>query len=113
VSAPPQQKTMIAGAAQLGITVPQVGGPPPGAPPMGPPMGMPGAPPMGAPGAGGPAKTVMLQSSEGVVSVASTGGSVPVAADASGGASTAFWIVSMLLGIGLGVLGYVIWLQMQ
>jgi hypothetical protein len=111
VSAPPQQKTMIAGAAQLGITVPQVGGPPPGGPPpMGAPMGMPGAMPGSA---GGPAKTVMLQSSEGVVSVASSGGSVPVAAESGGGASAVFWIVSMLLGIGLGVLGYVIWLQMQ
>jgi hypothetical protein len=107
---------MMANAAQLGITVPQVGGPPSGpppsfggAPPMGPPMGMPG----GMPGSGGgPAKTVMLQSSEGLVSVATTGGTVPNAAS-GGGASALFWIMSMVIGIGLGVLGYVIWLQAQ
>ena len=71
-------------------------------------------PPQGMAPGGGPAKTMMLQSSEGVVSVAATGGSVPVAAaDAGGGASTVFWIVSMLVGIGLGALAYVIVLQLQ
>jgi hypothetical protein len=76
---------------------------------MGAPMGMPGMP-----GAGpGPQKTMMLQSSEGVVSVATTGGAVPTAGESGGGASALFWIVSMMFGIGLGVLGYVIWLQMQ
>jgi serine/threonine-protein kinase len=118
VSAPPQQKTMMANAAQLGITVPQAGGAPP--PSFGNPPGYPGAggappmgPPGGMPGSGGPAKTVMLQSSEGVVSVATTGGAVPAAQESGGGASAAFWIISMILGIGLGVLGYVIWLQAQ
>lgn len=54
----------------------------------------------------------MLQSSEGVMSVAQTGGSVPTeGASAGGGASTAFWIISMLMGIGLGALAYVIYLQ--
>jgi eukaryotic-like serine/threonine-protein kinase len=52
-------------------------------------------------------KTVMLQSSEGVVSIARGDAVEP------GGASTAFWIVSLLVGVGLGVLGYVIVLQMQ
>jgi hypothetical protein len=51
-------------------------------------------------------KTVMLQASEGVVSIAH-GGVVQVQ-----GASTAFWIVSLLVGIGLGVLGYVLVLKM-
>jgi tRNA A-37 threonylcarbamoyl transferase component Bud32 len=52
-------------------------------------------------------KTMMLQPSEGVVSIA-RGDSV-----APQGASTAFWIVSLLVGVGLGVLGYVIVLQSQ
>jgi serine/threonine-protein kinase len=47
-------------------------------------------------------KTVMLQPSEGVVSIARGGQVAPQ------GASTAFWIVSLLVGVGLGVLGYVI-----
>ena len=113
-AAPPQQKTMIAGnAAALGINLP--GGPPPGM--GGPPPGMGGPPPpMGGPppgmgGGGGPAKTVMLQSSEGVVSVAHTGAPVPALNDPGGGASVAFWIVSMLIGVGLGALAYVIVLQ--
>jgi serine/threonine-protein kinase len=109
VHAQPQQKTMMANAAQMGITVPQAGGPPPGAPPSGPPPGFGPAP--GAPG--GSPKTVMLQSSEGVLSVGQTGGTVPAAtsADTGGGASTAFWIVSMLMGIGLGAAAYAIYLQ--
>jgi hypothetical protein len=52
-------------------------------------------------------KTVMLQSSEGVVSIARGDAVAPQ------GASTAFWIVSLLVGVGLGVLGYVIVLQTQ
>jgi hypothetical protein len=44
----------------------------------------------------------MLQPSEGVVSIARGGQVAPQ------GASTAFWIVSLLVGVGLGVLGYVI-----
>jgi serine/threonine-protein kinase len=64
---------------------------------------------------GGANKTVMLQPSDGIVSVADRGGVVPtVESGASiGGASTAFWIVSMLVGIMLGVIGYVIVLQTQ
>jgi hypothetical protein len=50
-------------------------------------------------------KTVMLQSSEGVVSIARGQVAPPT------GASTAFWIVSLLVGVALGVLAYVIVLQ--
>jgi serine/threonine-protein kinase len=66
----------------------------------------------GAPG-GGPLKTVMLQPSDGIVSVADRGGVVPSVDSGKqiGGASTAFWIVSMLVGIIVGVIGYVIVLQ--
>jgi hypothetical protein len=103
-SATPQQKTMM-----VGLQAPVL--PPQGAPPpAGPPPGMaPGGPPPAA--GGGPAKTVMLQASEGVVSVA---GKAPIAAvdEPAGGASAAFWIVSMIIGIGVGVLAYVIMLQM-
>jgi hypothetical protein len=62
----------------------------------------------------GPAKTVMLQPSEGVVSVARTGHAVPPAG-AGGfqqGASTAFWIVSLVVGVAVGALAYVIVLQL-
>jgi serine/threonine-protein kinase len=52
-------------------------------------------------------KTVMLQPSEGVVSIA-RGGQVA----AAGGASTLFWIVSLTIGVAVGVLGYVIVLQL-
>jgi len=101
-SATPQQKTMM-----VGIAPPQMGGP--GMPP-------PGAPPpahAGPPPAGGPAKTIMLQPSEGIVSVASKGPLAAAAAEpAAQGASTAFWIASMLIGIAVGVLAYVIMIQM-
>ena len=65
----------------------------------------------------GPNKTVMLQPSDGVVSVARTGQALQPAGPGTGaatqGASTLFWIVSMMIGIGLGVLAYVIVLQTQ
>jgi len=105
-AATPVQKTMM-----VGMSAPQGVGMPP---PAGPPPGMPG---MGGPQAGAPAKTMMLQVSEGIVSVAAKG---PLAAMDGGsvgtevvqGASTAFWIVSMLVGVGVGVLAYVVMLQM-
>jgi len=61
----------------------------------------------------GPNKTVALHSSEGIVSIANRGGVVPTVEGGKpiSGASTAFWIVSMLVGILIGVLGYVIVLQ--
>jgi hypothetical protein len=93
-----------------------------------PPGGMPGGGmmPQGTPNAGfppqqqqqggGPQKTMMLQPSEGVVSVARTGGAVQAAVGgapaAVQGASTLYWIVCLVVGIAVGVLGYVIVLQM-
>jgi hypothetical protein len=120
------QKTIVAGMAPP-IAMPpgvQVPGAPPG---MGTLPGGAGAPQAGA------NKTVMLQPSDGVVSVASTGRALqpvapmpgaqpgagpttstgPVVKEASGGASALFWIVSMVVGIGIGVLAYVIVLQTQ
>jgi eukaryotic-like serine/threonine-protein kinase len=98
----PAAKTMIAGLSPVQL--------PPGAAPggMAPPMAPPAAGP--AP-AGGPAKTIMLQASEGIVSVASKG-PLPAVDEPAQGASAAFWIVSMLVGIGVGVLAYVVMLQM-
>jgi hypothetical protein len=88
-------------------------------------MGGPGMMPQGTPNAGfppqqqqggaGPNKTVMLQPSEGVVSVARAGGAVPTASGGAmpqQGASTLYWIVCLVTGIAVGVLGYVIVLQM-
>ena len=63
----------------------------------------------------GPNKTVILQPSEGVVSVART--QQPIQPAAGGavqtGASTLFWIVSLFIGIAIGALAYVIVLQTQ
>lgn len=65
-------------------------------------------------------KTVLLQPTDGIVSVAAAGGPVsaqpqaggaPAQVQASEGASTLFWIISLLVGIGLGALAYVIVLQ--
>ena len=128
------QKTIVAGMAPqiMGGQMMPPGGP--GAPTMPPPgpgghgqgpgmMPPPGYPPMqhmppnglASTGPGpGPAKTVMLQPSEGVVSVARTGHAVPPAG-AGGfqqGASTAFWIVSLVVGVAVGALAYVIVLQL-
>ncbi|MEZ4401754.1 MAG: serine/threonine-protein kinase [Kofleriaceae bacterium] len=115
------QKTMIAGLSPImgpgGAPgqMPQMAPPPaapmgtpPGAPPYGAPPGAYGAPP------GGPAKTMMLQNTEGVVSFAQGG---PVAAGpgapiATGGASAGFWIGSILVGAAVGALAYVVVLQM-
>ncbi|HVK78384.1 MAG TPA: serine/threonine-protein kinase [Kofleriaceae bacterium] len=100
------------------------GGPPPGFPPPmgagGPPPGYPagnmapglGMPPGGTPPHGGPQpqKTMMLQDTEGIVSVAQRGPIAP-AAQPSGGASTTFWILSLLIGVATGALAYIIVLQ--
>jgi hypothetical protein len=72
----------------------------------------------GGPAASGPNKTVMLQASEGVISVAATGHSVQPAGMGPGagaieqGASTLFWIVSLVIGVAVGALAYVIVLQL-
>ncbi len=111
------QKTMIAGMAPP-MMGPPMGAPGPGPGMGGPPPGMPPGPGMGGPPpamGGGVAKTMMIQPSEGIVSVAAKGPLPAVGADgavAAGGASTAFWIISMLVGIGVGVLGYVVMLQL-
>jgi hypothetical protein len=61
---------------------------------------------------------MMLQPSDGVISVARTPAQAVQPAGSSGsamieqGASTLFWIVSLVIGIALGVLGYVIVLQL-
>ena len=100
------QKTIVAGMA------PQIMGgqmmQQPGMPPQGTPHGFP--PPGQLPN-----KTVMLQPTDGIVSVARQGG--PMAMGATGpvivqGATTLFWIVSLVIGIAIGVLAYVIVLQM-
>ena len=113
-SASPMQKTIVAGMMPP-MQMPQQMGQGQMQQPM-QPMGMPQGTPGGFPqpqGGPGPNKTVMLQPSEGIVSVASRGGVVPSMESGKtiGGASTAFWIVSMLVGIMLGVLGYVIVLK--
>jgi len=118
VQSSPMQKTIVAGMAP-----PIVGGqmmpmqqPGMGMPPQGTPGGFPQQPqmPPGMPGGPGPNKTVMLQPTDGIVSVAQRGG---MAMPGQGpqvqqGASTLFWIVSLVIGVAIGVLGYVIVLQM-
>ncbi|MEP6862252.1 MAG: protein kinase [Deltaproteobacteria bacterium] len=136
VQSSPMQKTIVAGMAP-----PIVGGQMQGMPGQGMPGQMQGMPghgmpgqmqgmpqgtpggfpqqmqqpghPMGGPGAG-PNKTVLLQPTDGIVSVAQRGGA-PMqgrAPQAPQGASTLFWIVSLVIGVAIGVLGYVIVLQM-
>ncbi|HEU0031258.1 MAG TPA: protein kinase [Kofleriaceae bacterium] len=117
VQANPMQKTIVAG-----MSPPIVGGqmiPPGTAPGLYPGMmpgtqpNMPQQPGMG-PGPSGPQKTVALQSSEGIVSIARTGQAVqPVGTGMiQQGASTLFWIVSLIIGIAVGALAYVIVLQL-
>ena len=88
-----------------------MGGPMPGGPmPMGGPM------PGGPMPQGGPQKTMMLQPSEGIVSVARSGHAVqaangPTTGVVVEGASTLYWIVCLFTGIAVGVLAYVVYLQ--
>ena len=82
-----------------------------GMPPGGPPPGMGGPPP----GMGGPApqKTMMLQDSSGIVSVAQRGGApLPPVGIEPAGASTTFWIVSILVGVAVGAMAYIVVLQL-
>jgi hypothetical protein len=118
VQASPMQKTIVAGMAPpiIGGQMMQPGMQPPGMMPQGTPGGF---PPPGAP-ASGPNKTVMLQPSEGVVSVARAGGAVAAAVPgmpmpggmAQQGASTLFWIVSLATGVAVGVIAYLIVCQL-
>jgi hypothetical protein len=121
VQSSPMQKTIVAGMAP-----PMVGGSGPQNPMMPPPGMQQGYPPQG-PGmnpSAGPNKTVMLQPSDGVVSVARTGQalqpvgltpgiapSAPMGARVVKGATPLFWIICLLTGIAVGVLAYVIVLQ--
>jgi serine/threonine-protein kinase len=104
VQASPMQKTIVAGMAPAimgGQMMPQ-----PGMAPQGTPQG--GFPPQQQQ-PGGPNKTVMIQPTEGVVSVAARSGfSAGVQALQQQGASTTYWIVCLVTGILVGVLGYVI-----
>jgi serine/threonine-protein kinase len=123
VQAAPSQKTIVAGMAppimggQLMQPGMQPGMQPPGMAPQGTPGG--GFPPQGP--QSGPQKTMMLQPSEGVVSVARTGGPLAAAAPqgammtsamVQSGASTLFWIVSLMTGVAVGVLAYIIVCQL-
>jgi hypothetical protein len=77
--------------------------------------GYPGqSPQMGGAPSSGPNKTVMLAPSDGVVSVARTGHAVPPVGGGAiqQGASTLFWIVSLVIGVAVGALAYVIVLQL-
>ena len=109
----------------MGGPPPPMGGPPPpmgGAPGMAPGLGMPpGAgmpppgfgPPGGMPGAGpAPQKTMMLQGSEGIVSVGQRGTPLPPMGSPATGASATFWVVSILVGVAVGALGYIVVLQL-
>jgi serine/threonine protein kinase len=109
------QKTMIAGAPP--VLPPGFSFPPIGANSASPGGGYPQAP------SGGPNKTVMLQPSEGIVSVARNGGVIAPAAmlqnraaalpnPPSSGATTTFWIICLLAGIALGALAFVVVRQM-
>lgn len=119
----PNQKTIVAGMAPQ---IPQGGQYPPGMQPgmqgqfapgnfpqPGQPLPSGGAsgPQMGQ--GPGPAKTVALMPSDGVVSIARTGQPLQPAdtGPVQQGASALFWIVSLVVGIGVGVLAYVIVLQ--
>ena len=78
---------------------------------MQPGMGMPpGMQQPGMPQSSGPNKTVALQSTEGIVSIARTGQAIQPAGTGAiqQGASTLFWIVSLILGIAIGALAYAI-----
>lgn len=110
------QKTMVAQPAPQivnGQLIGPNGMPMQGMPQMGGQMGGMQQPQPGA------NKTVLLQPTDGIVSVAAAGGPVSAQPQAGGapqveasqGASTLFWIISLLVGIGLGALAYVIVLQ--
>ncbi|HMG21604.1 MAG TPA: hypothetical protein VK607_09820, partial [Kofleriaceae bacterium] len=110
-AASPAQKTIMAGVSpMMGGQMMQPGQMQPGYPQMQQMQQM----PQGGPQSSGPNKTVMLQASEGVVSVARTGQAVQPAGTGmiQQGASTLFWIVSLVIGVAVGALAYVIVLQL-
>jgi hypothetical protein len=69
----------------------------------------PGVGPGGA-GGPGPNKTMMLQPSEGVVSVARTGQAVQPAGTGmiQQGATPLFWAISLTIGVAVGAIAYAI-----
>jgi eukaryotic-like serine/threonine-protein kinase len=106
VQASPMQKTIVAGMA------PQIVGGQIVGPPGQMPMQHMQQQPMQQPGGGN--KTVMLQPTDGIVSVARQSGvSQPNMRGPSGdaGATPLFWAVSLIVGIAIGVVAYVIVLQ--
>ena len=103
-TASPGQKTMIAEASQTAPMAPLVPQPPVAA-------ARAAAPPMPAPAAASAGKTVMLESSAGVVSVAKQGRPVQPASFVNTGASPIFWAVSLLTGVAVGVVAYIVYLQ--
>jgi hypothetical protein len=112
VQASPMQKTIVAGMAPQIVGGQIVG--PPGGMPMQPGAMQPGAmQQMQQPGGGN--KTVLLQPTDGIVSVARQSGAVsqPGMRAPSGdtGATPLFWAVSLIVGIAIGVVAYVIVLQ--
>ena len=110
-AASPAQKTIVAGISpMMGGQMMQPGQMQTGYPQMQQMQQM----PQGGPQASGPNKTVMLQASEGVVSVARTGQAVQAAGTGliQQGASTLFWIVSLVIGVAVGALAYVVVLQL-
>jgi serine/threonine-protein kinase len=121
VQANPMQKTIVAGMSppiiggQMQMPQPQPGMMPPGM--QQPGMQPPGMQPPGMqqpPQSSGPNKTIALQSSEGIVSMARTGQAVQAAGTGAiqQGASTLFWIMSLIIGIAVGALAYVVVLQL-
>jgi hypothetical protein len=116
VQSSPMQKTIVAGMAppmmppQQGMPGMQPQGTPSGFPPPGMP-GMPGLPP-GMQPPGQPNKTVLLQPTDGIVSVAQRGGAaIPSSSGVVQGATPLFWAVSLAIGIAVGVIAYLIVLQ--
>ncbi len=120
------------GMGMPGMQPPGMGGmgAPPGMQGMGGGMGQPGM--QQQPG-GGPPKTMMLQNTEGIVSVAARGaGAIPVSNPGpivqmgpgpmvpvgqlvppeTTGATGAFWAISLMIGVAVGVLGYLVALQL-
>jgi serine/threonine-protein kinase len=120
VPSSPMNKTIVAGMAPPMMPPPggmpgmQPQGTPSGFPPPG--AGMGGPPPGMQPPGIQPQKTVMLQPTDGIVSVAQRGGAaIPSAGPGQQmmvqGASTLFWVISLMVGITIGVVAYLIVLQ--
>jgi eukaryotic-like serine/threonine-protein kinase len=112
VQSSPAQKTIVAQVAPQIVGGQLVGGMPGMQPGMMQPPGM--QPPSGMQPQGGGNKTVMLQPTDGIVSVAARQGAMiphTPGARPPEGATPLFWAVSLLVGIAIGVLAYVIVLQ--